>query len=325
DVRAEDGAIEMRMPAFGNRLSARVKGETLEGNVVLVKSGGKEQVIPFAARRGLTYRFFPDPAPEVDVSGRWAVTFTDADGKRNPAVGELRQQGSQVTGTFLTGTGDHRFLAGDVHGNELALSAFDGAHAYLYRARLDADGRLSGTYWSGLAWREEFDGRRDDSASLGDAESITALRGDAETLDFTFPDLDGQPVSLSDPRFAGKVVIVALGGSWCPNCHDPAAFLAPYYLEHRDRGLEVIALMVEQFGDFERAAAAVREMREKFDIRYETLIAGVNDKQNAATRLPQLNGVFAFPTTIFIDRHGRVRRIHTGFSGPATGEHHEKL
>jgi hypothetical protein len=83
--------------------------------------------------------------------------------------------------------------------------------------------------------------------------------------------------------------------------------------------------MFEHFGDFERAAHAVTEFRHKFAIQYTTLIAGISDKDDAATRLPQLNGVFAFPTTLFIDRHGRVRRIHTGFSGPATGEHYETL
>jgi hypothetical protein len=37
--------------------------------------------------------------------------------------------------------------------------------------------------------------------------------------------------------------------------------------------------------------------------------------------LPMLNNFLAFPTTIIIDRKGNVRRIHTGFSGPATGVH----
>ena len=45
----------------------------------------------------------------------------------------------------------------------------------------------------------------------------------------------------------------------------------------------------------------------------------------AAKRLPQLNGIYAFPTTLFLDRKGRVRRIYTGFSGPATGNHYPKL
>jgi hypothetical protein len=87
----------------------------------------------------------------------------------------------------------------------------------------------------------------------------------------------------------------------------------------------VVSLMFEQFGDFPQAAAATRRFRERHGIEYTTLIAGTSDKEDAATKLPQLNGVFAFPTTIFIDRTGKARRIHTGFSGPATGEHHRKL
>jgi thiol-disulfide isomerase/thioredoxin len=121
------------------------------------------------------------------------------------------------------------------------------------------------------------------------------------------------------------VVIVTLAGSWCPNCHDAAGFMAPFYDENRERGLEVVALMFEHFDDFERAAVAVGEFRRKFSIHYTTLVAGISDKEDAASRLPQLNGVFAFPTTLFVDRRGRVRRIHTGFSGPATGEHYQEL
>ena len=33
-----------------------------------------------------------------------------------------------------------------------------------------------------------------------------------------------------------------------------------------------------------------------------------------------LNHVLSYPTTIFIDKKGVVRKIHTGFNGPATGE-----
>jgi thiol-disulfide isomerase/thioredoxin len=153
----------------------------------------------------------------------------------------------------------------------------------------------------------------------------TGLKDPAVKLEFTFPDLDGKPVSLADPRFQGKVVIVTLAGSWCPNCHDEAALLAQLYREFRGQGLEVVSLMFEHFGDFAQAAAATRRFREEFGIEYPTLIAGISDKDEAAKALPQLTGVFAFPTTIWVDRTGTVRKIHAGFSGPATGEHYTRL
>ena len=109
---------------------------------------------------------------------------------------------------------------------------------------------------------------------------------------------------------------MALAGSWCPNCHDEAAFLAPLYREYRAKGLEIVSLMFEHFGDFPRAAAATQRFRQHYGIEYTTLIAGISDKDEAAKKLPMLDRVYAFPTTIFIDRKGVVRKIHTGFSGP---------
>ena len=153
----------------------------------------------------------------------------------------------------------------------------------------------------------------------------TDMKDPAVKLQFTFPDLDGKPVSLSDPRFQGKVVIVTLAGSWCPNCHDEAAFLAQLYREHRAQGLEIVSLMFEHFGDFTQAANATRRFRKSTGIDYVTLIAGTSDRDEAAKALPQLTGVFAFPTTIWVDRAGVVRKIHAGFSGPATGAHYTEL
>lgn len=326
EVKLKGSRVEMKMPGFGNRLTAKRTVSGLQGEVVLVKRDGKEQKIPLAAELGATHRFFKEPASDnADVSGRWAVTFTDSDGKRTPAVAEFKQSFHEVTGTFLVTTGDHRFLAGDVRNDELYLSAFDGAHAFLYHAKVAKTGELAGKFWSGLAWTEDWIAKRDEQAALPDANKITNINDATWSFGFTFPDPEGKPVSLADSRFRGKVVIVVLAGSWCPNCHDETAFLVPFYQERRDRGLEAITLMFEHFGDFERAAEAVKEYRRKFGIDFPTLIAGISDKVDAGTRFPQLNGVFAFPTTLFIDKHGKVRRIHTGFSGPATGSHYAEL
>jgi thiol-disulfide isomerase/thioredoxin len=120
-------------------------------------------------------------------------------------------------------------------------------------------------------------------------------------------------------------VVVTLAGSWCPNCHDEAVYLQPYYLQHQSEGLEVVGLMFEQFDTTPEARDAVQRFRDRHAITYPLLLAGIADRDDAATRLPQLNGVYAYPTTIFVDRKGLVRHIHTGFSGPATGEHFKAL
>ncbi|MCP5472996.1 MAG: TlpA family protein disulfide reductase [Sinobacteraceae bacterium] len=329
EVQVERGVVSILMPGFKNRIDATLEGTSLRGTLTMIKAGAEEQKIPFAAERGIAWRFIPPDtpaaAPAGDVSGRWAVTFVDQDGKSYPAIGEFRQRGPEVTGTFLTPTGDHRFLAGELQGRQLRLSKFDGGHPFLYEATLQPDDTLAGQFWSGLAWTETFTAHRDDAASLGAAEQATTMKEGVTRLDFRFPDLGGVYISPSDPFYRGKVVVITLAGSWCPNCHDEAAFLAPLYREYRGKGLEIITLMFEQFGDFERAAEAVHRFRERYHIDYATLIAGISDKNDAATRLPQLNGVFAFPTTLFVDRSGVVRRLHTGFSGPATGVHYERL
>lgn len=325
-VRIEGRRIEMIMPGFGNRIIAKRTSQGLKGEVVLVKRHGGEQRIPLVAELGASHRFFRDSLTDnADVSGRWAVTFTDTEGRSTSAVAELEQSFEEVTGTFLRTTGDQGYLAGEVRDDELYLSAFDGTRAYLHRARVTETGDLVGKFWSGLAWTEDWTARRDERAALRDADAVTTIRDDTWSFGFTFPDETGEPVSLADQRFRDKVVIVTVAGSWCANCHDEAAFLAPLYARHRARGLEIVALMFEHFGDFERAAQAVSEFRRKFDIGYTTLIAGVSETDEAASKLPQLNGVFAFPTTLFLDRKGRVRRIHSGFSGPATGSHYEQL
>jgi peroxiredoxin len=326
EVVIEEQRLEAKFPGYQNSLTAVVSRDRLDGELTLVKAKGVEQVMPFTATFGDDYRFFDESASDnADVSGRWQVTFTEDSGRSYPAVAEFEQAHDRVTGTFLTPTSDHRFLEGQVRGETLHLSTFDGAHAYLYRAKIDAEGALVGEFWSGTKWHETWRATRDEAASIADFERATRLVAPQNGLDFTFPDLDGTPVSLSDPRFDGKVVIVTIAGSWCPNCHDEAAFLAPLYDRYRDDGLEVVALMFEYFDDFSRAVEATRRFRERHGIEYPTLIAGISDKDEASKALPSLNRVLAYPTTIFIDRRGEVREIHTGFSGPATGEHYERL
>jgi peroxiredoxin len=326
EIKISGPHLEIRMPGYENVLTAEASGDVLQGEVLLIKPHDKNQHVPLHATLGESYRFFKTaPADARDLSGRWAATFVDDAGASENLIGEFSQSQGIVSGTFLTDNGDHRFLAGQVKDDEFALSTFDGAHAFLYKARIAPDGTLAGDYWSGLAYHEKWTAKRDAAAKLPDAYALTGMRSGSKQFDFAFPDLDGKTVTSKDPKFQGKVLIVALAGSWCPNCHDEAAFLAPLYLDYRARGLEIVSLMFEHFGDFPRAAEATQRFRQHYGIEYTTLIAGISDKDEAAKKLPMLDRVYAFPTTIFIDRKGNVRKIHTGFSGPATGAHYEEF
>jgi thiol-disulfide isomerase/thioredoxin len=175
-----------------------------------------------------------------------------------------------------------------------------------------------------LASTESVSAKRNDEATLEGAAPSSAMRAETERFTFSFPDLDGTPVSLDDERFANKVIVVTLGGSWCPNCHDEAMFLVPFHREYRDRGFEIVALMFERHGEFAKAVQAVKRYRQDLGIEFPTLIAGVSDTEDASKKLPSLTAVYGYPTTLFIDKRGQVRKIHTGFSGPATGEDYEE-
>lgn len=323
----EDGAnLTLAFPAFNNRIDLVREGNRLSGTLTLVKRGGVRQTMPVRVMPDQPFRFFPgEQDVNADFGGKWAITFTDDEGDDNRAVGEFRQVNGIVTGTIRTPTGDYRYLEGQVRDRTLYLSTFDGAHAFLFHLRQDAQGLVSGDFWSGTAWHESLVARRDADAALPDATAMSRVNRPDEEIDFTFPDTDGEPVSFRDPRFEDKVVIVALAGTWCPNCHDEAAFLAPFYAARADRGLAVIGLMFEHVEDFDVAAEQVRRFRDKFDIGYELLVAGYSDKTSATATLGWLDRVIAFPTMVVFDRTGKVRLVHTGFNGPGTGVHYDEF
>ena len=292
---------------------------------------GVDSTLPFAARRGDERRFLPapepaDPAPLASVDGHWAVELRDQDGS-GVARGELSQTGTTVTGTFLTPTGDYRFLAGSFEDGYLRLSTFDGAHAFLFQARSRDDGTLQGDFWSRDTYHATWTARPagDGEQILPDAWTAVGLTNDRGEFNFSFPDLEGQPLGLDDPRFAGKAVLVNIFGSWCPNCNDEAPLLAEWYRRYRDRGLEIVGLAYEFSGNPERDRVVVRRFAERYGIEYPLLLAGISDKAAAAETLPDLTAVLAYPTSIFLGRDGKVRKIHSGFAGPGTGGHHDRL
>jgi peroxiredoxin len=322
EVHIWNDSLKLFLPTYNSSIKAVRSDSGLVGNLIIVKANAVLQVIPLKAEQNINYLFFPNPPANINVTGRWAATFTEDDGSTYPAVGEFHQNGSDLIGTFLTPLGDYRYLEGQVKDSSIYLSTFDGGHAYLFKAKLDKSGKLIGGYWSGINYHESWTAFKDENAKLPNPDSLTYLKKGFTRFNFSFPDLKGKMDSLSDQNYRGKVVIVTLAGSWCPNCQDEAEFLSPFYDKYHNKGLEMIALMFENYDDTARAVHQIERFRDKFNIKYDLLLAGTNDKDLASKKLPMLNKVLAFPTTIFIDRKGRVRKINTGFSGPGTGEHY---
>jgi len=324
DITVDGSHYTMRLPAFNSTLSLQRNETGFVGTLTLVKRGGVEQVMPV---RAVPIGTAPaaGPAPTVDFTGRWSAHFVDDNGDSSLAVGEFVQRDDSLTGTFLTPTGDYRYLAGRVEGSRFHLSCFDGGHAFLFTAAASDPDSISGHYWSGTAWHERWVAVRNAHAELPDPNSLTTLHKGTHRFPFSFPDVDGRIVRDGDDRFRGRVVVITLAGSWCPNCHDEAAFLARLYDRLHESGLEAVGLMYEHYRDFHRAARQVRFFARKYSIPYPLLVAGYSDKKAAAATLPALDRIHAFPTIIVVDKKGTVRQIHTGFAGPGTGSHYTQF
>ncbi|WP_276365849.1 TlpA disulfide reductase family protein [Chryseolinea sp. H1M3-3] len=323
EVKVDGDSVDIVMHIFDANIKARLKGDTLEG--LFIKNFATDYRLPFQAVHGQWHRFnkSTNQLEIPDFSGKYEVKFVhEAD--TTPAIAIFKQAEDSVTGTFLTPTGDYRFLQGNVVNGTLHLSTFDGNYAYLFTAAKQLDGSLVGEYYSGKTWKESWTARRNDNASLPDADKLTYLKEGYERVEFNFPDVNGNNVSLNDDKYKNKVVVLQIFGTWCPNCMDETKFLAPWYRENKGRGVEIIGLAYERKPDFTYASNRVKKMVDKLNVSYDFVIAGTDDKDKASETLPMLNRVVAFPTTIFIGKDGKVKKIHTGFSGPSTGIYYEQ-
>jgi thiol-disulfide isomerase/thioredoxin len=322
EVTLIQDSVKIVLHIFDAELRAKMEGGVLTG--FYSKNFEKNYRLPFRATWGEDYRFEKvSYQPVEDFTGTYAVKFIH-EKDTTVSVGIFKQKGNHAEGTFLNPDGDYRYLEGNVREGKLWLSTFDGHHAYIFSATKQNENTLVGDYWSGKTRHESWIGRRDDHAALPDLESPTYLKKGYEKLEFSFPDVNGNKITPSDERYKNKVLILQLFGTWCPNCMDETKFLSRWYKKNRDRGVDILGLAYERKDDFQYASGRVKKMKEKLDVDYDFVIAGTSDKEKASKTLPALNMVFAFPTTIFIGKDGKVKHIHTGFTGPGTGIYYEQ-
>ncbi|MGV8877889.1 MAG: peroxiredoxin family protein [Sphingobacteriaceae bacterium] len=327
-VTISGDSVFFDIPLFNSEIRAAFKQGKLYGQ--WIKHLAKRNVaMPFQAMPGISWRFFESPeTPTYDISGRWPATFIKEGGIDSTlTIGEFTQNGSKLTGTFLSKTGDYRFLEGSVSGDSIYLSRFDGESAYLFKGKIqDANHINAGKFYAGSRSVNSWIARKDDQAVLPDAYSLTALKPGFDMISFSFPNLDGKKISLSDEKFQNKVVVIQMLGSWCSNCMDETAYMSDFYKKYHSKGVEVIGLAYEATSDFVKSKKRVENLQKRFDVPYELLLTGyTNEKGEPIKSLPQLASFSAFPTTFILDKKGKVRKIHTGFSGPGTGQHYQEF
>lgn len=319
NVKYENDSVYIQTPVFEGFIAAKIDDGALKGNFVQPEL---HRVVPFYAKKNDSRFEIDESGAKYNISGNWETVFSpNSQEDAYVAKGVFKQYDNIVTGTFRTTTGDYRYLEGVLNGNQLKLSTFDGAHAFLFTAEVN-DSIMHGMFYSGNHWKEPFTAKRNENYELPDADSLTFLKDGYDKVEFSFPDENGNMVSLHDEQFKNKVVLVQIMGTWCPNCLDESRFYSNFYNNNTNDDVEIIALAFEYVKSKEKAFENIRRLKENTDISYPVLLAqyGSSSKVKAQEKLPMLNHVLSYPTTIFLDKTGKVRKIHTGFNGPATGE-----
>jgi peroxiredoxin len=311
----ENSVLVLRFDQYATRLEAKLVNGELTGTYGREGRDYSFHAVPYRASAALAGK-----AP--NIAGLWDIEVVSPKGERAWHL-IVHQKGGAVSAAILRVDGDTGLLTGDYRDGQFTLSHFSGARPSLMTLAPQPDGSLE-VVQNGkklTAVRSE-EARAEGLPAPDDPMLHTAMKDSNEPLRFSFPDLNGRTVANTDARFQGKVLLVAIGGSWCPNCHDEAPYLEELYRTYRAAGLEVVDLSFEE-GDQLKDPARLRAFIQQYGIEYPVLLPGEPSELNA--KLPQAANLNAWPTTFFVGRDGRVRAIHTGFAGKASGELHDEM
>jgi thiol-disulfide isomerase/thioredoxin len=325
EIEQQGDSIFFKMPVFVSELTFKAKGDSLVGRYY-PKGKGKGVSYKFYALKNVTDRFpwFKEP-PKVNVSGRWKYIVNPNTANADTLVAEFKQQGARFTGSILDPTGDMRFLEGKIAGNRFYMSGFDGGRASIFTAEVTSEGSITnGKMMTSPTYKPTWIAIKDEKAKIAESKDLIRIKAGIKSFKFSVKDLGGNTFTSDDPSLKGKVLIVQASGSWCPNCLDETRLYKTLYEKYHSQGLEIVSLMFEE-NDLESSKYRIQRFVNQTGAKYNFYYAGPRSKKNKEEVLYPFEGVVAFPTTVFIDKKGEIRTVHTGFSGPGTGSHYTEL
>lgn len=320
NYRVLDDSVIVDFPTFNSSLHFSIEGKKKLKGYWINYNKGKDYKIPFLANYGYTTRFEKNSYEKPEnINGNWKIAF-EYKTKPEMSVGVFKQLNENLSGTFLTETGDYRYLEGNQFGNNFYLSCFDGSHAFLFKAEIKND-TLIGRFLSGKHWEGCWMGVKNDTFTISDPDSITTIINN-DLFSFTLKDLQGNNFTFPNNDYKNKVVIIQIMGTWCPNCMDETRYYKELYSKYHSQGLEIISIGYEIGDTFEDYVKKINLLKERLELNFTFLVGGAANKSLASEQFSMLNEVISFPTSIYIGRDGTVKRVHTGFNGPGTGSYY---
>ena len=321
-VECSADSVFISFPAFASEFRFKIhSSKHISGNWYNHAKKGN-YYIPFWSKHNYSPRY-PLSDATINIAGQWEVTF-DYLNDPEKAIGVFNQSTELniVDGTFLTETGDYRYLEGAVIKDSLYLTTFDGSHAFLFKSRLKDD-TLWGSFLSGNHFRTEWYAVKNAAFELGHPDSLTYLINN-KPISFSLIGLDNKQYEFPNEQTHNKVTLIQIMGTWCPNCLDESFYLKELYNSNKEN-LEIIAVTFETQKTLKNKIKKVSSYKKNVGLDYKFVIGGDACKSCANDLFPMLNDVISFPTLIFLDKKGKIRKIHTGFNGPGTGEYYTEF
>jgi thiol-disulfide isomerase/thioredoxin len=316
--RFVNGSLFLQWDYYASRLEATLKDGVLDGQYFHKRDGGHFHAKRYAATPAISTRNVPS------ISGLWDLEGIQSSKGESAWRFIIHQTGAEASAAILRVDGDTGTLNGTYRDGKFVLSHFSGVRPALLEITPAPDGTLQ-LIMNGktrMTAVRPAEARAKGLPEPDDPLRHTGVKDVAEAFHFKFPDLNGRMVSESDPRFRNKVVLVEITGSWCPNCHDEAPFLVELYQKYHNRGLEIVALDFEEAEQLQNPAR-LHAFIKKYGIEYTMLLCG--ETGEAKDKLAQAVNWDAWPTTFFLGRDGRVRKVHAGFPSPASAELYDQV
>ena len=321
DVTIEADSVFFVLTPFDVEVRAAYTGMTMSGSYIKHYRG---DTYPFSASFGMPRMMKKSVRNSPRLEEKWAMVFDAGTPNESEGVGVFKKIGEMVTGTVITKTSDFRYFEGIMDGDSIKLSCFDGAHAFLLNGKKEG-GRWTGQLVFDDGYSEAWTGKPDPNASIEDPFEIVKIEKGVHKPYYDLLAAGSGKGTIDPAAYEGKVLVIQLFGTWCPNSHDQTKYLVDWYDKNRELDVAILASSYEANYSQEYGLERIETYKEANSIPYDVVLGGRLSKSGAALPFPFMDRIEAFPTLVILDKQGYARYVHSYFNGPATGSYYDQF